>query len=102
MTTKQPESPEIKFDMVESRHGVYNVYSNNINALYTAHDVRIRFAELIKITEATESSPRVFTVEERVAVTLAWTEAKVLLNILSDIVGKFERLNGEIKTPAVP
>ena len=100
MATKQPDAP--KFDMVESRQGVQNIYANNVQAHWTPHDVRVRFGELIKITEATSEAPRVFTVEERVAVTLAWGEAKILRDILSELIGQFEQLNGEIKTPQIP
>ena len=101
MAIRQPATPDVKFHFVEARNGLYNVYANNIHALWTNHDVRIKFGELIKITEASSNSPRVFTVEERASVTMAWTEAKFLANMLAGIVSQFEELNGEIKTPTI-
>ena len=38
-----------------------------------------------------------FEAEENVRVTVAWPEAKVLANMLADLVKRFEDSNGEIK-----
>ena len=73
MKAKQSAHP--KYEFIQPRDGIHNIYSNHVNAVWTAHDIRITFGELVKLTEATNKSPRVFTVEDRVGVTMAWTEA---------------------------
>ena len=99
---KAKQSAEPKYEFIQPRDGIHNIYANHVNAMWTAHDVRITFGELVKLTESVSKSPRVFTVEDRVAVTMAWTEAKLMNNMLSEILASFESKNGEIKLPVVP
>lgn len=98
-TTSSKDKPQ--FEYVESREGLQNIYSNHLQALWTPSDVRIRFGELIRITNA-EDGPRVFTIEDRAAVTLSWTQAKYLHNVLAKIIDDYEKLNGELKVPEIP
>jgi Protein of unknown function (DUF3467) len=102
MPSNKEQSTEPKIDWVESKHGVFPFYANNVNLLWTPHDVRVKFGELVKVTEATEDAPRVFTIEERVNVMMSWTEAKALQMMLADLVTRFEKLNGEITIPKIP
>jgi hypothetical protein len=87
---------------VEPRDGVQRLYSNHLNALWTPYDVSIKFSLLTNIAEATDKSPRTHTYEELALVTVAWTEAKMLAAMLSDIVRRYEELNGEIKIGDIP
>ncbi|MEO8657229.1 MAG: DUF3467 domain-containing protein [Bryobacteraceae bacterium] len=99
--SETPNAPiEPRFEYIEAREGVHNVYSNHLQALWTTDGVRIRYGELIKISG--EPSERLFTIEDRAAITLAWTQAKYLHAVLSDIISRYEALNGEIKPPTVP
>ena len=89
-------------EFVEPKDGVQRFYSNNIDALWTPHDVSVKFNALTKITGAPEASSRIHTYQELAVVTLAWTEAKALAVMLADIIGKYEKLNGEIKIGPIP
>jgi hypothetical protein len=93
---------EPQFVRVESRQGIFNLYANNFNATWTAHDVRVIFGELIRISTDPATNQRTFTIEDRSAVTMAWTEAKLLAAMLTDIVTQCETKNGEIKLPTIP
>jgi len=68
----------------------------------TAQDVRLTFAEQYEVLRYAASGSRKMRIEERVSVTMGWRETKLLLDLLSDIVGKYEEVNGEIKEPRLP
>jgi hypothetical protein len=103
-TDKQPDkaNPDRVSKTIESRNGVQRFYSNNVDALWTPHDVSVKFSVLTTIKEATDTSPRIHTYEELAIVTVAWTEAKALALMLKDIVDRYEKLNGEIKIGTIP
>jgi hypothetical protein len=103
-TNKQPDKrrSDLVSNIVESKNGVQRFYSNNVDALWTPHDVSVKFSVLTSIKEATDTSPRTHTYEELAIVTVAWTEAKALALMLSDIVSRYEKLNGEIKIGTIP
>jgi len=86
---------------VEPKHGTYNAYANFVNALWTPHDIKLKFGELTKMVESPDST-KTFIIEEQASITLTWSEAKILQGMLSDIIGRFEKLNGEITTPKIP
>ena len=96
------EKSEPVSEFVEPRDGVQRIYSNHLNALWTPYDVSIKFSRLTNITEAIDTSPRKHTYEELALVTVAWTEAKMLALMLSDIVKRYEELNGELKIGKLP
>jgi hypothetical protein len=89
-----------KVTWIEPKSGVFTAYANYVNALWTPHDIKLKFGELSKIMES--GTNREFIVEEWADITLAWSEAKMLLTMLADIIARYEALNGEIKTPQVP
>ena len=98
---KQPQQPQVKLERIDSRNGVYSTHANNINTLWTPHDVRFIFGELVRISEDPKTQDRTFIIEDRVAVTMAWSEVKFFAATLNDIVVKFEQKNGQIKIPEV-
>jgi hypothetical protein len=92
---KQPTPELTKFPFVKPDEGILQVYSNYIDAAWTLFDVTIRFAQIVPLPR---SGPEPhFEAEENVRVTVAWPEAKVLANIMTDLVKRFEEVNGEIK-----
>lgn len=101
---KQPDkrTSDLVSKTIDSKNGVQRFYSNNVDALWTPHDVSVKFSVLTTIKEATDTSPRTHTYEELAIVTVAWTEAKLLYRMLSDIVSQYEKLNGEIKIGTIP
>jgi uncharacterized protein DUF3467 len=102
MPSDKTQNATPRLDWVESKHGVFPFYANYVNLLWTPHDIKVKFGTLASITEATGNSPRVFTIEERVNVTMSWTEAKALQLMLTDVITRFEKMNGEITVPKIP
>jgi|SRR5580704_17473138 hypothetical protein len=92
---KQPTTENRKFPFVKPDEGIFQVYSNYIDAAWTLFDVTIRFAQIVPLTPA--DGELNFEAEENARVTLAWPEVKVLANILNGLVKRFEEVNGEIK-----
>ncbi|SRR5260221_527696 len=97
-----PGKQETRIDVVEPKQGVFGFYANGVDAVWTPHDLKIKFRELMRVTEATDTSPKVLTYEERATVTLAWSEAKLAADMLNDIIGRYEKINGEIKIAQIP
>ncbi len=90
--TKPADKPNFPF--VRTEEGIFQVYSNFIDAAWTLFDVTIRFAQ---IAPAPPGSDHPFDAEESARITVAWPEAKILAHILSDLVRRYEETNGEIK-----
>jgi hypothetical protein len=73
-----------------------DVYSNLIMVNWSLFDVRILFGQVVP--PLSESVSRVVA-EQRAAVTVAWAEAKVLRDLLTDAIQRYETVNGVIKPP---
>lgn len=71
-------------------------YANYIGVHWTGMDVRFRFGQAVPITEQQGDTTK-FGVEERVGVTLSWFEVKMLRDMTTDLVRRYEAVNGEIK-----
>jgi Protein of unknown function (DUF3467) len=96
MDKKKAAAPKIQ--NVEGPDGVMNIYANSARLEWTLYDVRMRFGQLLFVGNPEE---RRMIVEERVAVTVAWAEAKYLRDLLADLINKYERVNGEISALAL-
>jgi hypothetical protein len=96
-----PEKP-VKVVAVQSPDGVHHIYANSISIGITGYDVTIWLSKLVRLLQLPQDEPT-NQMETRATVTLAWPEAKFLRNALSDVIEKFEKLNGEINpTPKIP
>lgn len=84
-----------KFPFVKPDDGIFQVYSNYIDLAWTFFDVTLRFAQVVPLPTAQGEGK--FEAEENARVTIAWPEAKVLAGMLTDVVSRFERVNGEIQ-----
>ncbi len=85
-------------DWKQPRYGtVPEIYANFVHASWTLFDLRVRLGQLVPSEEGTT-----FDVEERAAVTFSWPQAKVLRNLLVDMVASYERANGEIQPLKLP
>jgi uncharacterized protein DUF3467 len=94
---KQPEKP--KFVWVKPEEATPEIYTNYVHVSWTLFDVRFQLGQLIPTgTDLTAE----FVVEQRGAVTVAWAEAKVLRDMLADMVDRYEKVNGEIKSLKLP
>jgi Protein of unknown function (DUF3467) len=94
----EQEQPKPKFEWVKPKE-VPEVYGNFFNVSWTLFDVRFLIGQLVPKGQDQTSQ---FVVEQRAAVTIAWAEAKVLRDILSELVAKYEQANGEIKQLHLP
>jgi hypothetical protein len=99
------------FRLVEPGGGIRETYSNHIALCATGSDLRIAFGQLVPIggnaaregaREDTKTMPVPSEIEQRVAVTVSWDQAKWLGQLLADAVTRFEAKNGEIKKPITP
>jgi len=97
---QEEKQPELKTEWVESKEGSPEIYGNFFNTSWTVFDVRFQVGQLIPRKESDLAAG--FVVEKRGAVTIAWPEAKALLIMLSDLVGRYEKVNGEIKPVILP
>lgn len=75
---------------------VPRVYANLVHLDWTLYDLTMRFGQL-----KYAGDPRLhkLTAEEQACVTVAWAEAKYLRDMLSDLLAKYEKINGEIQHP---
>lgn len=97
------ENPKVRIDVVEQTGGIYQVYANHVVVSYTAHDLLVNFSQLRRMPEITPSAIPTSRIEQRAAVTMAWSEAKALRDVLTSVIKLFEETNGEINpTPKVP
>src|SRR5712691_9812910 len=92
---KAAEKPPLEWqvEVKNSSHGLASVYSNHFDALWTPHDIKLKFSELIKISEATKDSPKINVYEERAHIVLSWIQAKSLALALTDLITRYETLN---------
>jgi hypothetical protein len=94
---KQPEKP--KFVWVKPEEATPEIYANYVHVSWSLFDVRLQLGQLIPTgTDLTSE----FVVEQRGAVTVAWAEAKVLRDMLVNMVERYEKTNGEIKPLKLP
>ncbi len=96
-----PEKREVRTEVVDPPV-IPRVYANAVDAMWTAHDIQLKFSELIRIAEVSEDSPKTLVYETRALVTLAWSEAKLAANLLNDVIARYEKNNGEIKLATIP
>ncbi len=91
---QEPKPDAKKFPFVKPDEGIFQIYSNYIDAAWTLFAVTIRFAQIVPLPM--EGDAARFEAEENARVTLAWPEAKILGNMITDLVSRYERVNGEI------
>lgn len=72
---------------------ILRAYSNHINVTWNAFDVRLHFGE----TDVVADKSGNINVQTKAVITVSWTEAKQIAEILSKVVGGFEKLNGPIR-----
>jgi hypothetical protein len=97
--------------LAEPGGGIRETYSNHVTLCSTESDVRIAFGQVVPIggNTAAEAPGQTanngqlpFQIEQRVAVTMSWLQAKAMTQVLEDTVARFEAKNGEIKKQVAP
>jgi hypothetical protein len=100
---KQPEKinppSERRWQIPEG--GRPDIYSNIYFLHWSLVDIRLRFGQMVPDPEKPPESSGWY-VQELAAVTTSWAQAKALALQLSEMVKKYEDLNGEIKPLKMP
>jgi hypothetical protein len=81
--------------------GVEDVYANYVQLNWTLYDVRMRFGQIIPHPQDPPERAR-WAVLESVAVAVPWGQAKLLRDLLSQVIQKYEEINGPIVIPKLP
>jgi hypothetical protein len=94
---EQQQRPLVEW--IAAPNGVVEIYANLANLQWSLDDVRVRLAQLVNDPSRPTPGP-VFAAaaEERAAVTMSWRNAKLLRNQLDNLIGNYEKVNGEIVT----
>jgi hypothetical protein len=98
MEEEQKKPMASKFDWAKPKEVTPEIYGNYIHTSWTLFDVRFQIGQLVP-SGANPSAG--FVSEQRGAVTIAWPQAKALRDVLVDLVARYEKVNGEIKTPVL-
>jgi uncharacterized protein DUF3467 len=93
------EEPQVAFKWIEGKEPAPEIYANYVHVSWSLFDVRFQLGQLVPTGEDLRDG---FRIEKRGAVTVAWPEVKNLRDSLTDLVDRFERANGEIKTLKLP
>lgn len=90
-----------KLPLEEPEEGIFETYSNLVDADWTLTDVNLRFLQLMHVANETEPTNRnrEAIVLERAYITIPWFQAKVLVHTLGNLIRSYESVNGEIKKP---
>jgi hypothetical protein len=96
MSEQLPTNDASAIEFREHKDGVCEIYTNFVDIGWRPADVYLRLCHLVP---ATQVAPVRFVVEVRAAVNMAWAEAKLLRDMLTDAVERYEIANGEIKWP---
>jgi hypothetical protein len=96
-TTSTPFPSEIEIEAPEE--GTFYCYSNIFNLAWSAQDLKLQFCELM---DDSTKFPSGFTprLERLAIVTVSWTQAKEIARMLTQIVAKYEELNGPVPSVA--
>jgi hypothetical protein len=97
-TMAQPPLP-----LEEPASGIFEAYSNAVDADWTLTDVTLRFLQLVHAPkeDGATTSNRELIVLERANITMPWLQAKVLAATLGNLIQSYESVNGELKMPTL-
>jgi hypothetical protein len=95
------DTQQVVVEVVHPPGGFHELYANYTYLTFTRHDVRMLFAQLYRLPQVKSDVPT-NRIEERAAITLAWSEAKAFAESLVATIALFESVNGEIKGPNLP
>lgn len=80
----------------EREGGTFSAYSNYLEISWTSHDIAILFSEARRQSEVQNADPPII-LERKASISMPWSEAKLLRNALTQVIGRFEAANGEIR-----
>ena len=88
------EQKKPDFKWVQPKERTPDIYTNLVHVSWTLFDVRFTLGQLVPQRPGQSKD---FAVEMQGAVTVAWPEAKILRDILVNLITSYETTNGEIK-----
>ncbi|MGO9261489.1 MAG: DUF3467 domain-containing protein [Bryobacteraceae bacterium] len=89
---KELETPQPEI-VVADAADVFRTYSNHINIMWNSFDVRLNFGDSTVMPGADGK----VHVQTKAVITVSWTEAKQIAEILAQVIERFEKVNGPIK-----
>jgi hypothetical protein len=93
---KQPAEAQTSFKWVRSPQGVFEAYANQGHITWSLDDVRLHFAQIGEIESPTPGEKFSPLNIEKAKITIPWRNAKILHLQLGQIIGNYEKANGEI------
>lgn len=99
----QPDSKNQALPLISPEEGIFETYSNVVNADWSLTDVTIRFMQIAyeQKDEGSTTQNRDLVFLEKANVTMPWLTAKKAALMLADLVRAYESANGEIKEPVL-
>ncbi len=102
-TTDAPKAEPSVIERREHKDGVVEIYTNFIDIIWGFHDIRLRLARYLPLnSDYSSACPLRYVVEQNAAVLMGWAEAKLLRDILTDAIERYELANGELQWPKLP
>jgi hypothetical protein len=98
MPEQSPPNDANDIEFRDHKDGVCEIYANFVDLGWGPNDIYLRLCHIVPATQAQASSVR-FVVEVRAGVNMAWAEARVLRDMLTDAIERYEIANGELKWP---
>jgi uncharacterized protein DUF3467 len=93
----KPKKAKSNIKWVRPPEGVFEAYSNQTHLSWSLDDIRLRFAQIGLSDESLTPGDAFVSVNiEKAAITLSWRNAKILHDQLAQIIGNYEKENGEI------
>jgi hypothetical protein len=100
--TKQPTpqpATQFKFEIVEPKDGPARIYANVSHLTWTGMDITVQLYELIQPNREIESEKGAPNeLQHAASVTFTWNAAKTFNKMLAEVLDRYEKANGPIKT----
>jgi hypothetical protein len=102
--TEQPKPDAAgasSIDWTTPEEGVCEAYSDWFHVNWMPLTVRVRFGQIVA-DPGKPPDKATWVIDERVALTIPWTTAKSLAEMLGELVAAYEKTNGEITIATIP
>jgi hypothetical protein len=87
-----------KFEIARPEDGTPHIYANVSFLTWTGMDISVKLYELVQPNREIEGQDLPNALMERAVVTFPWVAAKNFQRLLNDVIARYEKVNGEIKT----
>lgn len=95
------EKENDQIPLIKDTNGLPELYSNLVNVNWTLYDVRLRFIQMV--ANPTDALDKVgWAALEKGNVAIPWGQAKILRDMLTEVIKRYEDVNGEIADTKLP